>query len=141
MAVFIGVLTFIYLPNFPDQMKQGKNWPFNKEEVKFAINRVSGIYRLLRSLPKRDSPYSLGHNTLGAKVNLKQVLTTLRDLKSWVFAFLNAGLAIGISSVGLFLASFIHEFGFSTGKTTLYFLYLGSYYSILQGLTPFCAIS
>jgi hypothetical protein len=55
------------------------------------------------------------YNTVGAKVNARQFLTVLKDPKCWLFALINAGVATGIASVGLFLPTFVQEFGFSRG--------------------------
>ena len=55
------------------------------------------------------------YNTVDAKVNLKQLLMVLKDVKCWLFALINAGVAFGIGSVGLFLPTFVKEFGFSKG--------------------------
>ena len=41
MAMGVGVLTWIFLPRFPDQMKIGKHWLFNKEEIALAAQRSS----------------------------------------------------------------------------------------------------
>jgi MFS family permease len=41
MAMGVGILAWIFLPRFPDQMKDGKHWLFNKDEIALAAERSS----------------------------------------------------------------------------------------------------
>lgn len=111
----VGILTWIFLPRFPDQMKDGKHWLFNKDEIALAAERSSSKSPL--SLLERTQLKHSGYNTLGAKLELKQIWVTLKDPKSWAFAMINGGIALGISSVGVFLPSFIKSFGYSPGTS------------------------
>ncbi|KAL6249573.1 hypothetical protein RBB50_003426 [Rhinocladiella similis] len=102
LAMFVGLLALLLLPNFPEQLRGKKHWLYRPDEIEVAINR-------LRS-----------YNTVGAKVNLKQMLAAAKDPKCWFFASANSGIALGIASVGLFLPTFVKEFGYSTEKTLLF---------------------
>lgn len=61
--------------------------------------------------------WHVAYNTVGAKVDLKQMWAAAKDPKCWLFASANSGVALGIASVGLFLPTFVKEFGYSTGKS------------------------
>lgn len=98
MAMFVGILAFLCLPRFADQMTDRKSWLLTPSEIQLALDRAKG------------------YNTLGAKVDLWKILTTLKDPKSWLFALVNAGVALGIASVGNFLPSIVRSFGYSPGR-------------------------
>ncbi|KIX04968.1 uncharacterized protein Z518_05840 [Rhinocladiella mackenziei CBS 650.93] len=102
MALFVGLLVVVSLPRFPDQFRGNKHWLFRPEEIELAVQRMRS------------------YNTVGAKVNLKQIWSVLKDPKCWLFVLINAGVALGIGSVGLFLPTFVKEFGFDTEKTLLF---------------------
>ncbi|PVH76569.1 MFS general substrate transporter [Cadophora sp. DSE1049] len=103
MAVAVGILVFIFLPRFPDSLRQCKStWPFTSAEVDPAVARSSS------------------YNTTGAKVVPYQIWVTLKDPKSWTIASLNAGIAMGISSVGSFLPTFIRAFGYTAQRAQLF---------------------
>ncbi|KAK5044952.1 hypothetical protein LTR84_010324 [Exophiala bonariae] len=102
MALFVGALVVIFLPRFPDQLRGRKHWLFTPEEVELAIQRMRS------------------YNTVGAKVSARQALKTLKDPKCWLFGLTNAGIATGIASVGLFLPTFVKEFGFSRERSLLF---------------------
>ncbi|KAH8805236.1 retrograde regulation protein 2 [Xylogone sp. PMI_703] len=89
IGLTVGILTWLLLPRFPDKIKSGKSWLFTKEEVDLAMARLAS------------------YNTIGAKVEMWQILVTLKDPKSWAFALVNSGVALGISSIGVFLPTFI----------------------------------
>lgn len=55
------------------------------------------------------------YNTVGFGIKFEQIWIALLDPKAWAFAVINAGLGLGISSVGLFLPTFIKALGFSVG--------------------------
>lgn len=95
IGILIGFTIVILLPNFPDRMKKGYSWLFTKEEVDLAIQR------------------STSYNTPDAKFVWRQVLVALRDPKSWMFSFINAGFGNCNSTIGIFLPTFIASFGFS----------------------------
>ncbi|KIW39102.1 uncharacterized protein PV06_08913 [Exophiala oligosperma] len=102
LAMFVGALALLLLPNFPEQQRGKKHWLYRQDEIEVAINR-------LRS-----------YNTVGAKVDLKQMWAAAKDPKCWLFASANSGVALGIASVGLFLPTFVKEFGYSTERTLLF---------------------
>lgn len=58
----------------------------------------------------------IAYNTLRSKIDFRQILVALKDPKSWALASINAGVALGISSVGSFLPTFIKAYGFSAGR-------------------------
>jgi MFS family permease len=100
-AMFVGILTMIVLPRFADKMGKRKNWLLSATDVDLANERARG------------------YNTIGAKVDVRQIWTALQDPKSWLFACINAGVALGIASVGSFLPTFVREFGYSASMTHL----------------------
>ncbi|OQV03400.1 hypothetical protein CLAIMM_08449 [Cladophialophora immunda] len=102
IAMFVGLLTVILLPSFADQMKHGKNWLFNKSDVRLLIERA-----------KRN-------NTMGAKVELRQIWVALLDPKSYVFALVQAAVGLGVSSVGNFLPTLVADFGYSNDQAQLF---------------------
>jgi hypothetical protein len=101
-AIFIGVVTAIVLPRFADKMRGKKSWLLNASEIQLAVER------------------SKGYNSAGAKFNAMQIWIALKDPKSWLFACINAGVALGIASVGNFLPTFVKAFGYSAGKHRLF---------------------
>lgn len=50
---------------------------------------------------------------------MKDLLSVVKDVKSYFFAFVQVAAVLGTSVVGSFLPTFIHGFGFSTGKWLL----------------------
>jgi hypothetical protein len=110
IAIFVGVLVIILLPAFPDRMKNGKNWLFSKEEIEIVLQRTAS-----KCLARQDRVVliNLGWNTRGAKVSWPQVLDCLKDPKSYAFAMLNATSGLCLSSIGVFLPTFIRDFGYS----------------------------
>lgn len=60
------------------------------------------------------------YNTIGAKVEAQQIWVTLKDPKSWGYAIVNAGVALGISSVGVFLPTFVVAFGYTAAEAQLF---------------------
>jgi hypothetical protein len=58
------------------------------------------------------------YNTMDAKFNSPRTFATLRDPKTFFFTFLNVGNTLAISSVGLFLPTFINAFGYSSGNVS-----------------------
>ncbi|KEF59000.1 uncharacterized protein A1O9_03843 [Exophiala aquamarina CBS 119918] len=101
IAMTAGVAIWVLLPKFTDSMKT-KHWLFTPAEIEIARSR------------------SASYNTTDFKIDFKQILMTLLESKSWGFAFMNAGIGYGISSVGYFLPTFIHELGFSPVRTQLF---------------------
>lgn len=63
---------------------------------------------------------NIAYNTIGSKVQLWQIWATLKDPKSWGYALVNAGIALGISSVGVFLPTFIVAFGYTNVQAQLF---------------------
>lgn len=62
------------------------------------------------------------YNTLHAKIEASQIWRSFQDPKTYFFAILNVGNTLAISSVGIFLPTFIQTFGFSPGKPTNYII-------------------
>lgn len=96
-AIAVGITTYLVFPRFADRLSSRKNWLLNDRDIAVALQRSKGL------------------NTVGAKFTWMHILTTLQDPKSWLFACINAGVALGISSVGNFLPTFIRTFGYSPG--------------------------
>ncbi len=94
-AMAVGIVTIIVIPRFADKMGGRKNLLLNATDIRVAIERAKG------------------YNTIGAKVDFTQIWSTLKDPKSWLFACINAGVALGIASVGNFLPTFVRAFGYS----------------------------
>ena len=59
------------------------------------------------------------YNTFGAKVVPYQIWVALKDPKTWAFAMMQSGIAMGVGTVGVFLPSFVLAFGYSPCKTLL----------------------
>ncbi|KAF3934705.1 hypothetical protein ABW20_dc0105747 [Dactylellina cionopaga] len=95
IGVFIGLLVLTLFPSFPDKMKGGKNWLFTKEEIDLAKER------------------SKSFNTEDSKFEFHQVIAALKDPKTWAYGFMNAGIGMCLSTIGVFLPSFIADFGYS----------------------------
>ena len=100
-AIFVGVVTLIVLPRFADRMKGGKNWLLKPDKVRLAVDRAKG------------------YNSPGVTFSWMQIWTAVRDPKSWLFACINAGVALGIASMGNFLPTFVKSFGYSAGTYLL----------------------
>lgn len=113
VALVVGLLTLALLPAFPDVLrKKGKkHWLFTKEELDIACQRTACVYSHDR--PRRSVLTLSAFNTLESGIRWPQVLSALKDPKSWAFVFLQFGVATGIGSVGSFLPTFIHGFGLS----------------------------
>lgn len=50
---------------------------------------------------------------MNAKVDVKQIAGAFKDIKTWLFSVTNTSVALMISSVGLFLPTFIDAFGYT----------------------------
>ncbi|KAF2168681.1 hypothetical protein M409DRAFT_36326 [Zasmidium cellare ATCC 36951] len=105
MAMFVGILVWLILPPSPESLKQ-KTWLLSSEEVAIESSLNADI--------------ETAYNTHESRVDWRQILTTMKDPKSWVFASLNCGVSLGVSSISLFLPTFIHELGFSGERTQLF---------------------
>ncbi|KAJ9604883.1 hypothetical protein H2200_010998 [Cladophialophora chaetospira] len=101
-AMSVGVVTIFVIPRFADKIKGRKNWLLTPTDVHIALERAKG------------------YNTVGANVDVKQIWTALKDPKSWLFACINAGVALGIASVGNFLPTFVRSFGYSPARAQLF---------------------
>lgn len=40
--------------------------------------------------------------------------------KAWAYPFINGGLALALSSIGVFFPTFIHEFGYTAARAQLF---------------------
>lgn len=103
VGILVGLLFYAFLPRFPDKLrdkgnKGSKHWLFTKEEIDVACERTSS------------------HNTMGARVDLRQVLIALTSPVSWGFAIINGGVFAGIATTGVFLPTFVKELGYSRGE-------------------------
>ena len=47
MALFVGVLVWLLLPPFPDQIKNGKHWLFSEADIQLAKTRALCKYTIL----------------------------------------------------------------------------------------------
>lgn len=63
------------------------------------------------------------YNTLHARVEVSQIWRSFQDPKTYFFAILNVGNTLAISSVGIFLPTFIQTFGLSPGKPTSHIVF------------------
>ncbi|OQU95986.1 hypothetical protein CLAIMM_02131 [Cladophialophora immunda] len=102
IAVGLGLLVWIILPGFPDQMKNKKKFPFTDKEVALAIDR------------------SLVYNTPESKVQPRQILIAFKDARLYLFSLITGSLGLGVASLSSFLPSFIRAFGFSPLNTQLF---------------------
>ncbi|KIX06606.1 uncharacterized protein Z518_04582 [Rhinocladiella mackenziei CBS 650.93] len=135
MAMGIGILAWLLLPRFPDdlQKREKRHWLFTREEINIAVERFAS------------------YNTVGEKVQTKQLIAVLKDPKSYFYANQQGASVLGISVVGSFLPSFIKDFGFSPIRTQLFTIvpYACAFVSILLAgalsdrlnrKAPFCLI-
>ena len=110
----VGIACCMILPPFPDKMKR-KHWLFTPSELERACERAACKcakgFCTNKSLTK-----FLAFNTIGAKINYKQLWAGMKDPKTWAFMAMQTGVAQGIGTVGVFLPSFVKEFGYSTRK-------------------------
>ncbi|KIX00717.1 uncharacterized protein Z518_09782 [Rhinocladiella mackenziei CBS 650.93] len=118
MGVFIGILIIVLLPAFPDQMKKGKNWLFSKEEIQLAIQRSSGKSFALWSIYpdafcKANLSTGASQRGIPGIPNFVGLKSALMDPKAWSFALIQGGASLPVTSIGIFLPSFIRGFGFS----------------------------
>ncbi|KAJ9640875.1 hypothetical protein H2204_003164 [Knufia peltigerae] len=104
LAVGIGLIIILLLPRFPDDLHQRgkKHWLFTREEIEFAHKRFTE------------------YNSEGEKFKMKDLLSVVKDIKSFFFAFVQVAAVLGTSVVGNFLPTFIHGFGFSPVRTQLF---------------------
>ncbi|EPS45768.1 hypothetical protein H072_137 [Dactylellina haptotyla CBS 200.50] len=102
IAVGSGILVLALFPPFPDKMKNGENWLFTKEEIELAKER------------------SKSFNTEGSKFEFHQVIAAIKDPKTWAYAFMNAGIGMCLSTVSIFLPSFIADFGYTDLNAQLF---------------------
>ncbi|KIW71768.1 hypothetical protein PV04_00005 [Phialophora macrospora] len=114
IAIFVGVVVIILLPVFPDRMKNGKNWLFTRDEISLALERTSSW------------------NTTGSKILWPQVWDCLKDPKSYAFAMFNATSGLCLSSIGIFLPTFIRDFGYSDLDAQLF--------SVIPYASAFCTL-
>lgn len=118
MAIFVGLLVWTVLPPAPDRLKP-KTWMFSPEEVIMAQQRSSSKLQNCRMSDHRTlTPLCSAYNTQESRVQCMQILTTVKDPKSWALASMNCGISLGVSSIGLFLPTFIKALGFSGGEST-----------------------
>jgi MFS family permease len=55
----------------------------------------------------------IAFNTRGSRFQASQILEALKDPKAWGYAFINGGAGMTLSSLGVFLPTFVANFGFS----------------------------
>ncbi|KAL7915552.1 MFS general substrate transporter [Trichoderma velutinum] len=79
------------------------------------------------------------YNALHAKIEVSQIWRSFKDPKTYFFAILNVGNTLAISSVGIFLPTFIQTFGFSPVKAQLFSVipYACAFFSLIT----ICTIS
>lgn len=101
IAIAVGIATWLFLPPFPDQIKDGKRWPFTAPDIQLAKTRAACMsptfslhfHYLLKT----------AYNTLDARIELKQILEALKDPKTYFFAFINGKLSISLHLWGSIL--------------------------------------
>ncbi|KAJ9606354.1 hypothetical protein H2200_009315 [Cladophialophora chaetospira] len=99
-----GILTFFALPGRPEVVAEKGTWLFSKQAERELIRE--------RTLSAK--------NSLHSTFNRRQVLVALGDAKSWLDALIVAGFGLGVAAFGLFMPTFIKEFGFSPLHTQLF---------------------
>ncbi|KAF2100206.1 MFS general substrate transporter [Rhizodiscina lignyota] len=100
-GVFVGLCCWILLPPAPDQMKRN-HWIFSEKEIEIAISRMKS--------------YNVEH----AEVQWKQIWLAVKDPKTTLFSFMNAGTSLALASISAFLPTFIAQFGYSKVRTQLF---------------------
>lgn len=58
----------------------------------------------------------VGQNVMDARVSWPQVLLALKDVKTWLMAYITASIGLALAAFGVFLPTFIKAFGFSPRK-------------------------
>ncbi|CAM1507619.1 Fc.00g072600.m01.CDS01 [Cosmosporella sp. VM-42] len=100
-----GVLMWCLLPRLPENEVENKySLFFRKEEEKRLI--------VQRSLAAQ--------HVMHAKIRFWQMLEAFKDPKAWMFAYIVATMGVALAAFGVFLPTFIKEFGFSRLTTQLY---------------------
>jgi hypothetical protein len=72
----------------------------------------------LTRLPGGLTIHKANHSTL-TKFTPRQVLVGLSDVKSYLDALVVAAFGLGVAAFGLFMPTFIKEFGFSPRRSTV----------------------
>ncbi|KAL7919741.1 MFS general substrate transporter [Trichoderma austrokoningii] len=102
VGIFVGICSWVFLPNPPDQIQGKKHWLFSQEEIELAVER-------LRT-----------YNTVGAGFDWAQVLVAFKDPKLYLFSLINMGISLSLSSISSFLPTFISDFNYSPVQTQLF---------------------
>ncbi|KAH8799083.1 major facilitator superfamily domain-containing protein [Xylogone sp. PMI_703] len=90
-AIALGLLIILLLPPLPEIAATNGCWPFDKEELELAVQRM----------------------------DIRQIWVGLRDYKVWLMAITYCAPCLGISSINSFLPTFIRGFGFGPVETQL----------------------
>ena len=115
MAIGVGILVWLVLPPFPDQISQAKHWLFTEADIELAIARSRCKLLACSWVYGGKLTSDQAYNTIGAKIDLKQVWVALKDPKSYFFASMFGAVGLATSSISLFLPTFIHAYGYSRG--------------------------
>ncbi|QYS92908.1 MFS domain-containing protein [Trichoderma simmonsii] len=100
-----GILMWTLMPRLPDkEVNSNYSLFFRSEEERRLI-----ILRLVE-----------GRNVMDARVSWPQVLLALKDVKTWLMAYITASIGLALAAFGVFLPTFIKAFGFSPLTTQLY---------------------
>ncbi|KAF2173687.1 hypothetical protein M409DRAFT_61982 [Zasmidium cellare ATCC 36951] len=102
-SVAWGILTFIVMPRLPEVVARKGSWLFRDEASRELI---------LRRTTQRNAP--------DAKPCLWQIGWALKDIKTWLGALIIGAASMNIAAFGVFLPTFLHEFGWSPLQTQLY---------------------
>ncbi|KAL7896831.1 MFS general substrate transporter [Trichoderma sp. SZMC 28014] len=102
VGIFVGICSWILLPNPPDQVQGKKHWLFSQEEIELAVERLKT------------------YNTVGAGFDWVQVLVAFKDPKLYLFSLINIGISLSLSSISSFLPTFINDFNYSPVQTQLF---------------------
>ncbi|KAK1244209.1 hypothetical protein MKX08_002347 [Trichoderma sp. CBMAI-0020] len=84
VGIFVGICSWILLPNPSDQIQGKKHWLFSQEEIELAVERLKT------------------YNTVGAGFDWVQVLVAFKDLKLYLFSLINIGISLSLSSYKFF---------------------------------------
>ena len=114
IAVLTGILIFTFLPRFPDDLKarNRKHWLFTSEELELATERYSCKLRP-RYIYSCGTNSKEAYNTQGEKIQVRQIKLAFTDPKTYLFGFCMGVVVLSIYTVGSFLPTFIHNFGFT----------------------------
>jgi hypothetical protein len=112
------MLAFFALPGRPGTVAEKGTWLFSgKVERELILERtVAGIFLIPLSPYIHDVDNGAAKNEAQAKFQPRQISIAFKDIKTYLDALIVAAFGLGVTSFGLFLPTFIKEFGFSPCK-------------------------